>query len=168
MKTVDKENDTVSEEIKTDESFIYDPIQGKVVPQEEIPDPVFASGTMGFTVAIEPEEGQVCAPFHGIVETLFPTKHAIGLVSDDGKKKLLIHIGMNTVELDGKYFKSYVQPGDMVEKGQRMVEFDMEKIKEEGYPLITPICVVNSEEFEELAVVQQDHVDKGQPFIKAE
>ena len=56
----------------------------------------------------------------------------------------------------------------MVEKGQRMVEFDMEKIKEEGYPLITPICVVNSEEFEELAVVQQDHVDKGQPFIKAE
>ncbi|HIX67389.1 MAG TPA: glucose PTS transporter subunit IIA [Candidatus Anaerostipes excrementavium] len=168
MKTVDKENDKVSEEIKTDESFIYAPIQGKVVPQEEIPDPVFASGTMGFTVAIEPEEGQVCAPFHGIVETLFPTKHAIGLVSDDGKKKLLIHIGMNTVELDGKYFKSYVQPGDMVEKGQRMVEFDMEKIKEEGYPLITPICVVNSEEFEELAVVQQDHVDKGQPFIKAE
>ena len=91
-----------------------------------------------------PEKGEVCAPFNGTVETVFETKHAIGLCSDDGVE-LLIHIGVNTVELEGKYYETHVNEGDRITAGQLLVSFSMEDIRKAGYDITTPVIVTNSD-----------------------
>lgn len=118
------------------------PLSGKIVPLAEVPDSVFASGCMGQGVAIEPDEGRVIAPADGVVTTIFPTGHAVGLTLDDGRE-VLIHVGMDTVKLEGKYFKALVAQGDKVTAGQTLIEFSPEKIREEGYKTITPVIVTN-------------------------
>ena len=138
-----KEQSTIE---KTKKEVIYSPIKGKVKPLEQIKDEAFASGVLGQGVAIEPTEGKVVAPFDGTVMTIFPTKHAIGIVSDNGCE-LLIHIGLNTVELDGKYFESFVKQGDKIKKGQTLVTFDIENISKEGYCLETPVIVTNFSDY---------------------
>lgn len=129
--------------------LVYCPVRGSVHALSEVKDEVFSQEVLGKGLAILPEEGRVYAPVNGTVETLFPTMHAVGLVSDDGVE-ILIHIGMDTVELEGKYFTAHVQSGDKVKAGQLMVEFDMEGISRAGYSLMTPVIITNHTDFTEI------------------
>ena len=153
--------------IETDDGIITAPLSGKAVKLENVPDQTFAQGILGLGAAIEPTEGKVVAPGDGKVETLFDTFHAVGLTLDNGKE-LLIHVGINTVELKGEGFKAYVSEGDRVTKGQTLITFDMDFIKSKGYQTITPVLVGNSDEFasvEELAE-EGTEVTIGDKLIK--
>lgn len=121
------------------------PIEGTVVPLSEIEDEAFSSEVLGKGVAIVPAKGEVFAPADGVV-TLFPTKHAIGIATDNGIE-MLIHVGMNTVSLKGKFFDAKVAQGDHVKQGQLLMTFDIEKIQEAGYSVTTPVIVSNSSEY---------------------
>lgn len=121
------------------------PIPGKVVPLTEVPDETFSTGVLGNGLAVEPSEGKVYAPFDGECENLADTLHAVGLMSDTGVS-LLIHVGLETVGLEGKPFKAHVKTGDRVQKGQLLLEFDMDAIKAAGCPTITSILVTNEDE----------------------
>lgn len=142
---------SVPEPVKTapaangQEISIASPIKGKVIPLSEVPDEAFASEAMGKGIGIVPMEGKVYAPFDGEVEMLFETRHAIGLQSNDGIS-LLIHVGLDTVELNGQYFTAHVNSGDKISKGQLLLEFDKDKIAEK-YKTVTPVLVANSDEF---------------------
>ena len=125
------------------EETVYSPLTGNRIPLSEVPDETFASGVLGEGFAVEPSEGTVRAPFDGTVETVYDTCHAIGLTSGGGAE-LLIHVGLNTVELGGKYFKVHVSDGEKVKKRQLLLEFDMEQIREAGYSLVTPVIVTES------------------------
>ena len=128
------------------EKFVFAPLNGSVVPLAEVADETFASGALGQGSAILPCSNTVCAPFDGTVTMVFDTKHAIGLESKDGVE-LLIHIGINTVELNGDGFTALVESGQEVTKGQELIRFDAEKIKKAGYDLTTPVIVTNSDDF---------------------
>ena len=144
---------------------IYSPIKGKIVKLENVLDEAFSSGAVGKGIAIEPsEDGKVFAPFDGVIETAFPTKHAIGLTSDKGVE-LLIHIGMDTVKLDGKYFTSHIEEGQKIKKGDLLMEFDTEKIKEEGYSVITPIVITNFENYGAIEETSADSINVGDSLI---
>lgn len=125
---------------------ITSPIKGNTVPLAEVKDAAFASEMLGKGLAIIPSEGKVFAPFDGTVEALFATKHAIGLKSESGLE-ILIHIGIDTVKLEGKGFTSHITQGDMVKKGQLLVEFDIPFIKEQGYDITTPVMVTNMDDY---------------------
>lgn len=120
------------------------PIKGEVVTLNHVRDEVFSSGAMGKGVAILPTEGVVYAPFDGEVVTLYPSKHAIGLRSDRGVE-VLIHIGLDTVKLDGKYFEAFVRDGQKIKEGDALVQFELDSLVQEGYDTITPIIVTNTE-----------------------
>ena len=144
---------------------IYSPIKGKIVKLENVLDEAFSSGAVGKGIAIEPsEDGKVFAPFDGVIETAFPTKHAIGLTSNKGVE-LLIHIGMDTVKLDGKYFTSHIEEGQKIKKGDLLMEFDTEKIKEEGYSVITPIVITNFENYGAIEETSADSINAGDTLI---
>lgn len=150
-KDIPKQNEN-SAELKTitiKDTVIMNPIKGNVIPLSDVKDDAFASEAMGKGIAIEPSEGKVIAPFNGEVVSLFPTKHAIGLLSDDGVE-VLIHVGLNTVELNGKYFEAYVEQGQSVTKGQTLLMFDLEKIKQAGYVTQTPIIVTNTHNYSDV------------------
>ena len=134
---------------KLEEETILAPIKGKVKPIEESSDAAFASGALGKGVVILPEEGKVYAPVTGTVTVLFPSLHAIGITSDAGVE-LLIHIGINTVQLNGEGFTAHIKQGDQIKQGQLLVEFDMNKIKEAGYSLETPVLVTNYADLKEV------------------
>jgi len=123
------------------------PLTGTILPLSETPDPVFAEGIMGDGALIDPDEGVLYAPFDGIVQMLFPTSHAIGLVSTEGVE-LLIHIGLDTVKLEGKYFESFVKEGQEVKTGDKLISFDVEALKKEGFVTKTPIIVTNRDKFQ--------------------
>lgn len=125
---------------------ISSPINGKLIPLNEINDPVFASGAMGRGIAVKDPEGKVFAPFDGEITVFFPTKHAIGLKSNDGIE-LLIHVGMDTVKLNGEGFTSKAEAGDKIKKGQLLLEFDSGVIKKAGYETTTPVVVTNHADF---------------------
>lgn len=134
---------------KLEEETILAPIKGEVKPIEESSDAAFASGALGKGVVILPEEGKVYAPVTGTVTVLFPSLHAIGITSDAGIE-LLIHIGINTVQLNGEGFTAHIKQGDQIKQGQLLVEFDMNKIKEAGYSLETPVLVTNYADLKEV------------------
>ena len=121
------------------------PVPGRVVPMEQVPDETFSTGILGKGFAIEPSEGKVFAPFDGTCEMIFETLHALGLKSDTGVI-LLIHVGLETVGLGGKPFKAHVSSGDRIQKGQLLLEFNMDEIKAAGCPVITPVLVTNEAE----------------------
>ena len=126
---------------------IQSPLAGRAKNLSEAPAPVFAQGVMGQGVVIEPTEGELVAPVDGVVSVLFPTKHAIGLVSDEGLE-LLMHIGMDTVNLDGDGFTAHVKQGDRVSVGDALISFDMAAIQAAGYPVATPVIVTNQNDFQ--------------------
>lgn len=132
---------------KTEKIEIVSPLKGEIVPLNEVTDEAFASGLLGKGIAVEPTEGKLISPVSGTVAALFPTKHALGLTTDEGVE-LLIHIGMDTVNLEGKFFTSHVAQGDRVEKGTLLVEFDIASIKKAGYKLTTPVLVTNHDAYE--------------------
>ena len=120
---------------------VASPASGVLMALDQVEDEAFASGALGQGAAVRPEEGRICAPADGQVPMIFPTKHALGLSC--GGTELLIHVGLNTVELNGKHFTLHVKEGDQVKKGDLLLEFDMEQIQKEGYLLTTPVLVTN-------------------------
>lgn len=125
---------------------VFSPLSGQILPLEKVNDVTFSKKMLGEGVAIIPKDGKVYAPFDGAITSLFPTKHAIGLTSDEGVE-LLIHFGLETVELKGRGFVSHVSDGEKVEKGQLMLEVDVEMLVAEGYDIVTPVVVTNTQEY---------------------
>lgn len=128
---------------------VYSPLEGESVPLSSVNDQTFASGILGNGVAVKPSAGRVVAPFSGEVSTLFDTKHAIGLTGDDGVE-LLIHVGLNTVELEGRYYDAKVKMGDRVERGQTLIEFDKDEIEKAGYETVTPVIISNIDSYKSM------------------
>lgn len=140
------------------------PLKGKVIQLSDVRDEAFSSGLLGLGAAIQPEEGILYAPCDGTVSAFFPTGHAVGLTTDTGLE-LLMHVGMDTVQLEGKGFHPLVQTGDTVKKGQKLLEFDMKLIEDAGYSLVTPVLVANSADFNNVAVTNQAQVQTGQVLL---
>lgn len=138
---------------KLEKEIVVSPIKGEVLNLSDIEDAAFSSGVLGQGVAIIPSDGKVVAPVDGVVTTLFPSLHAIGILSDEGVE-VLIHIGLNTVQLEGRGFEACIKQGDRITKGQTILKFDIDVIKEAGYSVVTPIVVTNSSQF--LDVVQTE------------
>ena len=143
---------------------IKSPISGKVIELEKVNDPVFSSGAMGKGVAIEPIDNKVYAPFDGVIEFIADTKHAIGLLSDDGVE-VLIHVGMDTVKMNGKGFDVKTKVNSKVKAGDLLLEFDKSVIEKEGYSLITPIVITNADNYEDKQLNINKEVESGNTII---
>lgn len=143
-------------EVLNKKSIVYAPINGKVIPLEEVKDEAFNTGSLGKGVGIVPSDGNVYAPVDGKVSVLFNTLHAIGLTTDDGME-VLVHIGLDTVKLNGKYFNAHIKQGDTVKKGDLLVSFDKEALEKEGYDITTPVIITNSNDM--LDVVETNEAD---------
>ena len=148
------EETEVQNEMGVRKEVVTSPVQGNMMPLETAKDQAFAQGALGKGVVIHPTVGEVVAPFDGTVMTMFPTKHAIGLISDNGLE-LLIHIGLDTVQLDGKYFEAHVEQGAKVKRGDKLVSFDIKAIEEAGFSVETPVIVTNSADY--LDIIETDH-----------
>lgn len=157
--------ETTSSVQKGDDDMIAAPMKGNVIALNEVKDEVFSSGAMGDGVAIEPSEGSVYAPVNGTVSTLFPTYHAIGITSDQGIE-VLIHVGMDTVSLQGKGFTPKIAQGDHVEKGQLLMDVDLDVLKQAGLSTITPIIITNTNDCASIEKVEATTVASGDPLMK--
>ncbi|SDW38073.1 PTS system beta-glucoside-specific IIA component, Glc family /PTS system beta-glucoside-specific IIB component, Glc family /PTS system beta-glucoside-specific IIC component, Glc family [Streptococcus sp. 45] len=142
------------------QEIIASPMIGQVVKLENVPDEVFATGAMGKGIAIDPADGTVVAPAAGEITLVFPTGHAIGMRTENGAE-ILIHVGMDTVSLAGKGFNTFVQVGDKVDAGQKLLEFDLATIRDANLPVISPVIVTNSTEFEDVLTTQDARVNIG-------
>lgn len=140
---------------KTEEVLVA-PITGKVIPLEEVPDPVFAQKMMGDGLAIEPTEGTVVSPVNGEIVQFFPTKHAIGIKSETGVE-ILIHVGLETVAMKGEGFEALVEVGNKVTVGTPLLTFDIELIKEKAKSIVTPVIITNGDVLE--TVTKHDVTD---------
>ena len=143
---------------------IANPVKGTVVRQEDMADEAFASGVLGKGVAIRPEEGKVYAPADGEISVLFPTFHAIGIHTEEGAD-LLIHIGLNTVQLEGKGFTPKIRQGDKIRKGQLIMEFDKELIEKEGFSTETPVLVSNADDYADVVARKGDEKAAGEELL---
>ena len=148
------------------ENTVLTPAEGELIAMEQIPDETFASGVLGKGAAILPEEGKVYAPADGEITALFPTLHAIGMKTEEGAE-LLIHIGLDTVQLNGEGFEAHIQNGDRVEKGQLLISFDKELIEGKGYCLETPVLITNSDDYLEVAEIASGRILPGEGLLKA-
>ncbi|MGO3438172.1 beta-glucoside-specific PTS transporter subunit IIABC [Serratia liquefaciens] len=154
----------VSEAVSSDEQQIFSPLNGQLVALAQVNDDVFSQGLLGQGVAIRPQEGVLRAPLTGEVVTFLPSMHAVGIKGDNGVE-LLVHIGIDTVNLAGQHFTSELKVGDRVQVGDELVRFDLAAIVGLGYDITTPVLVVNSEAFPQLNCRQPGAVDFGQPII---
>ena len=140
-------------------------LNGKLVKIEDVPDEAFSSKALGDGIAIEPSEGKLYSPCDGTVEMLFDTKHAVNLRSNDGCE-ILLHIGIDTVKLGGKFFKAHIESGQKVKKGDLLISFDIEQIKKAGYKLTTPMIVCNSGDYNSIKSKEAGRVSKGEKIIE--
>ena len=138
---------TATPTVLAESAEVVSPLAGQVKPLSQATDPVFSSGVMGQGVVIEPSQGELVSPVNGTVTVLFPTKHAVGIVSEEGVE-MLMHIGMDTVSLDGTGFVAHVEQGDKVVVGQQLISFDMDVIKEAGLVTETPVIITNQDDFQ--------------------
>lgn len=145
--------------------IVYAPAKGKAIPLSAVHDPTFASETLGKGMAIIPTEGKIYAPFDGTLDLLYDTMHALGLTSDDGIE-VLIHVGIDTVKLNGKHFKAHAKSGDEVKKGQLLLEFDLDGIRADGYCIDTPVIITNTDEYGDVKMVVD--TEPGTPVLELE
>ena len=168
IETVDTENATAqttgSENTETTAKTVDSPLIGQVIPLSEVNDPVFSSEAMGKGCAVIPSEGKVFAPFDGTIVGLLDSHHAVGMESENGIE-ILIHVGMDTVKLGGKHFTCHIEDGQQVKKGQLLLEFDMDAIKAEGYEIVTPVIITNSDEFTEITTEAAGQVKNGDKLL---
>jgi len=143
----------ITEALLVKQEILASPLKGEVKPLSEVKDEAFSKGALGKGIAIEPTEGKVISPVDGVLTTFFPTGHALGITSDNGAE-ILIHVGMDTVQLEGKYFTPKAKQGDIVKVGDVLLEFDIKAIKEEGHSVITPVIITNSNNY--LDVIETD------------
>ena len=141
------------------------PLTGQIIPLSEVNDPVFSSEAMGKGCAVIPLEGKVFAPFDGTIVGLLDSHHAVGMESENGIE-ILIHVGMDTVKLGGKHFTCHIEDGQQVKIGQLLLEFDMDAIKAEGYEIVTPVIITNSDEFTEITTEVAGRVKNGDKLLK--
>ena len=156
---------STTEKSNADDSVLYSVSEGTAILLSQVNDATFASEVLGKGIAVIPSKGEVVAPCDAVVETVFDTKHAVGLSTESGME-LLIHIGINTVELNGKYFTSHVKNGDHVKKGQLLVSFDMEKVKAAGYDVTTPLIVTNSDDYKDVKILSEDSVTPSDKVLE--
>lgn len=156
---------STTEKSNADDSVLYSVSEGTAILLSQVNDATFASEVLGKGIAVIPSKGEVVAPCDAVVETVFDTKHAVGLSTESGME-LLIHIGINTVELNGKYFTSHVKNGDHVKKGQLLVSFDMEKVKAAGYDVTTPLIVTNSDDYKDMKILSEDSVTPSDKVLE--
>ena len=154
-----------AEKEETKELVVASPLKGTAMALADVPDQTFAEGILGQGAAVEPSEGKVVAPADAEVTTIFDTKHAIGLQLDNGAE-LLIHIGINTVEMEGDGFEAFVKEGDKVKKGDTLVTFDIEKIKAAGHPTVTPVIVTNTDDYAEVTHLITGEIDRLTDLVK--
>lgn len=152
MKNAIKEKDLIKQEV------LISPLKGEVKALSEVEDEAFSKSELGKGIAINPTEGKVVAPADGVLTSLFPTGHALEITTDSGVE-ILIHIGMDTVRLEGKYFTPKVKQGERIKKGQLLLEFDINAIKNEGYSVVTPIVIINSNSCLDIIETDKKRVD---------
>ena len=140
------------------------PLTGNTVPLGEVSDPAFSGKVLGNGIAIEATQGQVSSPVDGVLSTLFPTNHAMGITSDDGVE-ILIHVGMDTVQLEGKHFTANVTQGQRITKGQVLVTFDIDAIKADGYSLVTPVIISNTDNYTDIVETDAKSVSTGDTLL---
>ena len=165
--TVTKEKSTDNTDKKSKTRTLYSPLNGIAIPLSEVKDETFAGEVLGKGMAVTPSEGVVKAPCDAEVSMVFDTKHAIGLTAENGLE-LLIHVGLNTVELEGKYFTVHVNDGDKVQKGQTLITFDIDKIKEAGYDVTTPMIVTNTDDFEKVTFLNAGTVNNDSRVLEVQ
>ena len=154
-----------TEKDNPDDAVLYSISEGTAILLSQVNDATFASEVLGKGVAVIPSKGEVVAPCDATVETVFDTKHAVGLSTENGME-LLIHIGINTVELEGKYYTAHVKAGDHVNKGQLLISFDMDKIKDAGYDMTTPLIVTNSDDYKDVKILQEGSVTPSDKVLE--
>lgn len=141
------------------------PVAGKLVSIKEVSDPTFGDEILGKGAAIIPSDGRVYAPVDGKVATVFPTGHAIALVGSDGEE-ILIHVGLDTVKLNGKYFTIHVEEEQQIKKGELLLEADLDQIRAAGYDIITPVVVCNTDDFTQVQPEAPGEVKQGDDILK--
>lgn len=143
------------------------PLAGKAVPLTEVPDAVFSTGMIGQGAAIQPTDGQVVSPVDGVVTTVFPTKHAIGIKATNGME-ILIHLGIDTVKLDGKPFETKVAVDEQVKVGDLLATADWQMVADAGLATVTPVVVTNFAEYTNVGMITKGMVEKNTPIIEVE
>ncbi|SHJ95460.1 PTS system beta-glucoside-specific IIA component, Glc family /PTS system beta-glucoside-specific IIB component, Glc family /PTS system beta-glucoside-specific IIC component, Glc family [Clostridium cavendishii DSM 21758] len=167
----EKEEETiekVTNEINLENNKIIEiasPLSGELIPLSKVNDDVFSGGLLGKGMAIIPDKGTVVAPIEGKIATVLESKHAIAIQSDSGLE-ILIHIGLDTVNLEGKHYTAFVKTGDRVKVGDKLIEFDIEEIKEIGYDIVTPIVICNSDKYKDIVGYEEKKVSFGEGIIK--
>lgn len=157
---IDTDKDAASMKNETtllEDIAVWSPVKGEVLELQQVEDAAFSAGILGKGCAIVPTEGEIYAPVDGVLTTLFPTKHALGITSDDGVE-VLIHIGLNTVQLNGEGFTAHVQQGARVSRGQHLLSFDLADVKKKGYCLQTPVIITNTKDYLEILSTMQKEV----------
>ena len=140
------------------------PMAGTAVPLEDVPDPTFSQGILGKGAAVQPSEGRVLAPADGTIDVMFDTGHAVSMTTADGAE-VLIHVGIDTVQLNGQHYKARCKAGDKVKKGDLLIEFDPEAIKAAGYDTITPVIVCNPDAFSAVKAENAGPVAAGDALL---
>lgn len=141
------------------------PAKGKAVPLSEVNDPTFADGILGKGAAVIPAEGKIYAPVDGTVGMMFETKHAVSLTTEYGAE-ILVHVGLDTVELKGKYYEGHVKAGDTVKAGDLLISFDIDQVKAAGYDVVTPVLVCNTDDYASVDAVTGNDVVPGDTIIR--
>ncbi|WP_112179776.1 MULTISPECIES: beta-glucoside-specific PTS transporter subunit IIABC [Paraliobacillus] len=150
--------------IKIQNEDIVSPLKGTVIELSEVKDEAFSTGALGKGLAIDPIEGILVSPASGTVSALFPTKHAVGITTDNGSE-ILLHIGLDTVQLEGKFFTTFVKQGDRIEEGQKLIEFDIVQIKQAGFSVVTPILITNKDDYKEISMTDKEKINTGNHLI---
>lgn len=161
---VDEENKRLPVQQLKNKIIILSPMKGNIVPLDQVTDETFANEIIGKGIAINPTEGKVVSPVNGKVAVVFRTKHAIGVISDEGAE-VLIHVGIGTSRLEGKHFMTHVKAGDIVKSGDTLLEFDMNAIKAEGYDLITPVIITNSFDYLDVLPSDKNQIKEGETVL---
>ncbi|MDE6760536.1 MAG: glucose PTS transporter subunit IIA [Lachnospiraceae bacterium] len=162
------ENQVVNKrKVTTEKNMVYAPLKGKVIDLAQVKDETFAGEVLGKGLAIIPEEGKIHAPFDGVVTTVFDTKHAIGLSTEEGLE-ILIHVGIDTVQLEGKYYETFVAEGDKVNAGDLILTVDLDGIKEAGYDTATPVIITNSDDYGRIELLKHGETEVAEGILKVE
>lgn len=150
---------------KDDKKVILAPVEGKAVSLKEVNDPTFSQEILGKGVAVIPSKGRVVAPADGVVSVFFETKHAVSITADNGAE-IIVHVGLDTVNLKGEHYTAYKKQGDKVKAGELLLEFDLEAIKAAGYDVITPVIICNTPDYPNMVCHTGADVKELDPIIE--
>lgn len=150
---------------KANVNILTAPAKGEAVPLSKVNDPTFSEEILGKGAAVIPSEGKICSPVDGEVAMMFDTMHAVSINADFGAE-VLVHVGLDTVQLKGKYFEAHVKAGDKVKAGDLLISLDLDKVKEAGYDVITPVLICNTADYSSVEAVASGPVTVTDEFIK--